>query len=60
MRDPMLLVPRQRTLTFTRQELWDSLPDEQRVACRKLCVQLVRTVLEIESETRRSHERKDS
>jgi hypothetical protein len=60
MRDPMLLARRQRTLAFSRQELWASLPDEQRVACRKLCVQLLRTVIEIESETRRAHERKDS
>jgi hypothetical protein len=60
MREPMFLAPQQRTLTFQQQELWRRLPEEQRLACRQLCVQLLRTVLASEHENRRTHERKDS
>lgn len=41
---------RQHTLPFTRQEIWRSLPVEQRRQCGELCEQLLRAVLQDEEQ----------
>lgn len=59
MHDSTRLSPQQRTLPFSRPEVWEQLPDEARCRCQELCAQLLRVVLEPEEERRGEYERED-
>jgi hypothetical protein len=49
--------PQQRTLTFDRQERWQTLPEPDRTQCRDLVGLLLRAVLQAEASTRSEDER---
>ena len=49
----------QRSLPFTRLDLWDQLPEIIRQQCQDLCLQLLQTVIESEELARREYERED-
>jgi hypothetical protein len=48
---------RQHTLPFARQEIWRSMPVEQRRQCTELCEQLLRAVLEGEGQSESEEDR---
>ena len=60
MDDLIVRRPQQRTLTFDRRELWQTLPDSERRRCRELVGQLLRAVLQAEAPSRSEHERENS
>ena len=49
----------QRLLPFSRLDLWEQLPEAIRLECQELCVQLLQTVIESETLSRRDYERED-
>lgn len=57
--------PRQKTdhqqinLAFPRKSLWEKFPEPNRVRCRELIVQLLRTVVLLSAQPGSSHERED-
>ena len=60
MRDPTAVRrPQQRTLAFAGHELWQKLPDPDRLQCRALWGQLLRAVLQAEASTRSDDERQN-
>ncbi len=56
MRRNTLFSTRQRALPFARQEIWQSIPGEQRRQCRELCEALLRSVLRDEDGMRSEEE----
>lgn len=50
---------RQQRLVFGREEVWEKLPEPNRVRCRELIVELLRAVVLVHREPRRKHERED-
>ena len=60
MHDSPPYLPQQRPLPFKRQDLWDQFPEEIQHQCQELCQQLLRTILEVETPERSSHDREDS
>jgi len=51
---------RQQRLVFGRKEVWEKLPEPNRVRCRELIVELLRAVVLVHREPRRrEHERED-
>ena len=60
MRDRLGERPTQRTLTFDRHEVWQTLPDLVQRQCADLISQLLRAVLENEATPRRHDERQAS
>ena len=60
MRDFIVRGPEQRTLTFDRRELWQTLPDLVQRQCGELVGQLLRAVLHAEASTRSDDERENS
>lgn len=50
---------RQQRLVFGRKEVWEQLPEPNRVRCRELIVELLRVVVLVHREPRRKHERED-
>lgn len=59
MRDSIGGRPQQRRLAFARLELWQQLPDPERLRCRALLGQLLRVVLHAEARPRSDDERQD-
>jgi hypothetical protein len=59
MRDSTGRRPQQRTLAFAHFELWQQLPDPDRLRCRALCGQLLRAVLHAEALPRSDDDRQD-
>jgi hypothetical protein len=59
MRDSTGRRPQQRRLAFAHLELWQQLPDPDRLRCRALCGQLLRVVLYAEVLLRSVDERQD-
>jgi hypothetical protein len=59
MRDRRRPQAHQRTLPFTRPDLWDQIPETIRQQCQDLCVQLLQTVIESEDLAWREYERED-
>ena len=49
----------QRLLPFNRLDLWEQLPEPSRQECQELYVQLLQTVMERETLSRREDERED-
>jgi hypothetical protein len=60
MRDRSRPQAHQRTLPFTRPDLWDQIPETIRQQCQDLCLQLLQTVIESEELSWREYEREDS
>ena len=52
--------PQQRTLTFDRRDLWQTLSDPDRRHCRELVGQLLRAVLQAEAARRSEDDRETS
>ena len=52
--------PQQRTLTFDRRELWQTIPDLVQRQCGELVGHLLRAVLHAEASTRSEDERENS
>lgn len=59
MRDLIVRRPQQRTLTFERRDLWQTLPDLVQRQCPELVGQLLRAVLAAEASTRSDDEREN-
>jgi len=59
MRDRTRPQAHQRLLPFSRLDLWEQLPEPIRQECQELCVQLLQTVIENETRSRRECERED-
>ena len=59
MRDRNRLQTHQRPLPFNRLDLWEQFSEALRQQCKELCLQLLQTVIESETRTRREYERKD-
>ena len=59
MDDLIVRRPQQRTLTFDRRELWQTLPDSDRRRCREKVGQLLRVVLQSEASSTSEHEREN-
>jgi hypothetical protein len=59
MRDRSRPQAHQRTLPFTRPDLWDQIPETIRQQCQDLCLQLLQTVIESEELSWREYERED-
>src|SRR5262245_39926589 len=59
MRDRTRLQTHQRPLPFSRLDLWEQFPETIRQECQKLYVQLLQTVMESETVSRREYERED-
>ena len=60
MRELTVRRPQQRTLLFSRLEIWGTLPETNRRDCRDLCAQLLRAVLHAEAPIRSDDAREDS
>jgi hypothetical protein len=52
--------PAQRSLTFDRQEMWQTFPELVQRQCADLIGQLLRAILQREASTRSDDERQDS
>jgi len=59
MRDHSHPPAHQRTLPFTRPDLWGQLPEAIRRQCQDLCLQLLQTIVESEELLRGAYERED-